>query len=518
MSLSLDAVDPEALRLAFLDNARNRLRAYFPSQGRFRRELYPKHLEFFEAGRTRRARAFVAGNQVGKSTTGAYETALHLTGRYPAWWTGKRFYHPIKAWAAGLTGPKVRDSVQAELMGQLARELGEPADKVIGVGTGMVPADSIVDYRMRQGTPDAIDTVRIRHESGGISTLTFKSYESGVDIFSAEKLHVIWLDEECPKEIWVECLLRTITTGGIVYLTATPMHGMTELMVEAMDLYREQIPLRTPRPLAEQFSTEDEYKNAEATWTKHQTATYVVMATWDDAPHLTEQAKADLLAKIPPYQRDARTKGIPQMGSGAVYPISETEIAIKPFPIPKHWPRCYALDVGWNRTAAIWLARNPDTGQVVAYHEYYRAGEEGMSPSAHVVAIQAPGKWIPGVIDPAARGRSQVDGRQLIQMYRDLGLHIVEAENAVETGVWDVFEAFTQGQLKVFETLKNFFAEFRLYRRDDKGKIVKQKDHLQDALRYGWESGRKIMKAEPPKAKASEYSAESYGSTGGWMK
>ena len=175
MALSLDAITPAAIRLAFIENARNRLRSYFPDKGRFRRELYPSHLEFFEAGASRRARGLIA------PTAGSYETSLHLTGQYPGWWIGKRFNHPVKAWAAGLSTSKVRDSVQRELMGQMTRELGEPTDQVIGVGTGMIPADSIIGYRMRQGTPDAIDTVHVRHVSGGVSTLTFKSYESGVD-------------------------------------------------------------------------------------------------------------------------------------------------------------------------------------------------------------------------------------------------------------------------------------------------------------------------------------------------
>jgi hypothetical protein len=191
MGLLLDAITPAAIRLAFIENARNRLRSYFPDKGRFRRELYPRHLEFFEVGASRRARGLIAGNQVGKSTAGSYETSLHLTGQYPGWWIGKRFNHPVKAWAAGLSTSKVRDSVQRELMGQMTRELGEPTDQVIGAGTGMIPADSIIGYRMRQGTPDAIDTVHVRHASGGVSTLTFKSYESGVDPFSAKKLHVI---------------------------------------------------------------------------------------------------------------------------------------------------------------------------------------------------------------------------------------------------------------------------------------------------------------------------------------
>lgn len=136
MSLLFETVTPDALRLAFVANFRNRSRGYFPDRGRLRRELYPKHLEFFEAGRSRRARGLISGNQVGKSTAGAYETSVHLTGQYPHWWNGKRFDHPIKAWAAGLSTPKVRDSVQLELMGQMTRELGETSDQVIGVGTG----------------------------------------------------------------------------------------------------------------------------------------------------------------------------------------------------------------------------------------------------------------------------------------------------------------------------------------------------------------------------------------------
>ena len=118
-------------------------------------------------------------------------------------------------------------------------------------------------------------------------------------------------------------------------------------------------------------------------------------------------------------------------------------------------------------------------------------------PSVHAAAIMRPGKWIPGVIDPAARGRSQIDGRQLFQMYTDLGLNIATANNAVEAGVYEVHEALVQGQLKIFSTLTNFREEFRLYRRDDSGKIIKERDHLQDALKYAWVSGRDVMIPEP---------------------
>jgi len=221
---------------------------------------------------------------------------------------------------------------------------------------------------------------------------------------------------------------------------------------------------------------------------------YVVMAGWDDVPHLDEQTKQDLYASIPPYQRDARSKGIPQLGSGAIYPVPESEIVCKPFEIPRYWPRCYALDIGWNRTAAVWGAWNLDEDKIFLYAEHYRSQAE---PAIHAASIRARGAWIPGVIDPAARGRSQVDGTRLIEQYSDLGLLLAPAENAVEAGLFAVWERLSDGRLFVFNSLQNWLSEFRIYRRDEKGKIVKQNDHLMDATRYLVMSGLQVACREP---------------------
>jgi hypothetical protein len=226
------------------------------------------------------------------------------------------------------------------------------------------------------------------------------------------------------------------------------------------------------------------------------------MATWDDVPHLSERVKKELWDAIPPYQRDARAKGVPQLGSGAIYPVPESDITCDPFEIPDHWPRCYALDVGWNRTAALWLAHDRQTGTVYAYSEHYRGQAE---PSVHAEAIRARGAWIRGVIDPAARGRSQRDGEQLLQNYRDLGLDLTEAMNAVETGLYDVWQRLSGSRLKVFKTLPNWLSEYRLYRRDENGKIVKERDHLMDCTRYGIMSGLDIASVQGPKRTGSSY-------------
>lgn len=217
------------------------------------------------------------------------------------------------------------------------------------------------------------------------------------------------------------------------------------------------------------------------------------MAGWNDVPHLTESDKAKQLAETPPFLRKARSQGIPSLGAGAIYAVEEDSIKVEPFAIPRHWKRAYGLDVGWNKTAAVWGALDPDTDILYLYTEHY-VGEE--KPVVHASAIKARGDWIPGVIDPAANGRSQDDGLRLITQYTDHGLKLLPAENSVEAGIYAVWERMAAGLLKVFNTMSNWFAEFRLYRRDEKGKIVKKFDHLMDAMRYLVMSGlrRAIVK------------------------
>lgn len=235
---------------------------------------------------------------------------------------------------------------------------------------------------------------------------------------------------------------------------------------------------------------------------------FIVMASWSDVPHLSEAVKKELYDSIPPYQRDARSKGIPQLGSGAIYPVPESDIVIADFPIPAHWPRCYALDVGWNRTAAVWGAKDPEDGTVYLYSEHYRGQAE---PIIHATAIKSRGSWIPGVIDPAARGRGQSDGNQLMQSYKDLGLDISPADNSVETGLYEVWMALSSGRLKVFSSLQNWLSEFRIYRRDDKGKIVKVNDHLMDTTRYLVMSGLDRATVKMPEKHIQEVNDNYFG-------
>ncbi len=228
---------------------------------------------------------------------------------------------------------------------------------------------------------------------------------------------------------------------------------------------------------------------------------YMVNASWQDVPHLTDAAKRELLESTMPYLQDARSKGVPSLGAGAVWPIPLSEILVDPFEIPAHWPRSYGLDVGWNRTAAVWGAIDTSVDVAYLYTEHYRGKAE---PSIHATAIKARGEWIPGVIDPASRGRGQRDGMQLMTDYVELGLDLMPALNPRETGIYTVWERLSTGRLKVFNTLMNWQAEYRLYRRDDNGVIVKEYDHLLDATRYWCVSGIGVAKVRPPTAVMQE--------------
>ena len=213
-------------------------------------------------------------------------------------------------------------------------------------------------------------------------------------------------------------------------------------------------------------------------------------------PHLDEASKRKVLATMLPYQIAARTKGEPSLGVGAIYPIPEADVTVAPFNVPWTWPRSYGLDVGWNRTAAAFVAQDPGSGIYYVYDEHYMSMGE---PLTHAAGIRARGEFLVGAIDPASRGRNQDDGRLLFEQYEAAGLNLVVADNAVEAGLLCVWTLLISGQLKIFSTCGNGLREFRKYHRDEKGNIVKTNDHWLDGVRYWAMSGRHSMKVRPLK-------------------
>lgn len=189
----------------------------------YRWDGYDKHRAFMRAGKDHRERLMIAANRVGKTQCAAYECALHLTGMYDyfaPWWDGRRFDKPVSMWAAGDTGKTTRDILQKAYLGRPGEE-----------GTGFIPEHLIERKTAKAGLPDAIESVYVRHITGGLSVLQLKSYDQRREAFQGTEQDMIHLDEEPPEDIYTECLLRTMVGGGGIMLTFTPLMGLTPLVL-----------------------------------------------------------------------------------------------------------------------------------------------------------------------------------------------------------------------------------------------------------------------------------------------
>lgn len=432
-----------------------RIEAMYPDEGPFRRELYPKHMAFLEAGATERVRAAIAANRVGKTEgMGGYELVCHLTGVYPAWWKGKRFAKPVRAWAAGDTGKTTKEILQDKLLGSKEAP-----------GTGIIP-DRYIDWsskRAKPGVEDGIGSIAVKHASGGWSRLTFKSYDQGRKAFQGTETEVILLDEEPDLDILSECLLRTMTVDGRVMLTFTPLQGLTPVI-------------------------------------KHlrETGAYEVGVTWDDVPHLTEKDKAEILKDTPVHLRDARSKGVPLLGSGLVFQVPEDDIVIEPLArIPDHWVRIGALDFGWDHpSAAAELAWDQDADIVYVVRCARKREATPLIFAAQVkpwgaVRPGSPDQWLPWAWPADGLQHDKGSGLQLAKQYREQGLLLLPVHAqwedggvSVEAGVMEMTDRMQTGRWKVFSTCSEWREEFRNYHRDE-GVIVKEMDDAISASRYG---------------------------------
>lgn len=410
---------------------------------------YPKQAEFHALGAVKRERMLSAGNQLGKTLSAANEVAMHLTGRYPDWWQGRR-YTKGNHWLAGSeSGELTRRGVQRYLFGRDPK--GDP-------GTGSIPKDCIIDLNWSRHVNDFIDTAKIRFSDGSTSTISLKSYDQGRGKWQADTVDGIWFDEEPPEDIYLEGLTRTNAAMGAVVVTCTLLKGMTTI---AMRFWQEL----------------HIYQDAG-----------MVNMTIEDVLHYSAEQKARIIASYPPHEREARTKGIPSMGSGRVFPVPEDQIVIPPMQIPSHWPRLIGIDFGWDHpAAAAWVAWDRDTDTVYLTDEF-RLRETSVAMQAPLLA--AKGKWMPIAWPHDGLQHDKGSGEQLANQYRNLGANMLperatfeDGGNGVEAGISEMLERMQTGRWKVFSTCTAWIEEFRMYHRKS-GLIVKERDDVISSSRY----------------------------------
>lgn len=414
---------------------------------------YPKQMDFFALGKTKRERLLMAGNQLGKTMAGAFETGCHLTGLYPDWWPGRRWDRPVKAWAAGVSTTAVRDVSQAQLCG--------PPEVDDEFGTGFIPRDCFVGRPTlaRGAVSGSYDTARVRHFTNGvedgISTLQFKSYEQGRMKFQGTSLDFTWPDEEPPQDVYTEMCTRFSATGGMSFMTFTPLLGMSDVVLRFLE---GDEPLRG-----------------------------FVQMGFKDAPHMTPERVAEALARYPSHERDARMNGDPLLGSGRVFTTDPAKIT---FPvdqyIPPHWAFLWGVDFGITHPfAAVLVAwdRENDTMYVL---ETYRAADE--LPLVHSEAIRRIAADVPVSWPHDGHRRDPGSGQQLASLYKKLDLrmlpthaHFIGGGFSTEAAVMEIQQRLQEGRLKFREDLGDLFGEYRQYHRKD-GLLVKVRDDLLSAL------------------------------------
>lgn len=407
-----------------------------------------------------------AANQIGKTYTGTCIDAIHLLGEYPEDWTGHRFDFAPVCWGLGYSMEKTRDLLQTALFGNYVA--GEFAG-------GLVPKDRILNWESASGTSNAMRTVRVKHRLGK-SVIQFWSYSQGQHAIMGDVVDFVHVDEE-PKDQTIRPQLITRTAngdrgkGGRMIYTFTPENGRTDLVIKFMD---------DPAP-----------------------SQFFMMKGWIDAPHMTKEKRERMLATYPEHQRDMRTKGIPMLGHGRIYDIADEFVICDPVEIQQHWFVIDGMDFGWDHPQShIQLIDDRDNDIIYITHGWKasRVSSNDAWGAVKEWANNVPTAW---PHDGLQNEKGRDDAVQQKVHYSKAGFKMLPrmatwpqvsdgkggmktGGNSVEHGIYELTDRIRKGKLKIFRGLTDLMDEFRQYHRDERGKIVKKRDDLLDAVRYAY--------------------------------
>lgn len=416
---------------------------------------------------------YVATHNCGKTIAGCMEMAFHLTGNYPEWFKGHKIEprtnvtsgeKEISCWVIGTDTKTVRDSLQAKLVGTVAKEFTDGC-----IHADLIDRDSVI---MARGVTGLVDTIYIRHKSGCKAKLQFRSYEQGRGNLQSATVDACYCDEEPPSDIMGEIRARLGATGGFLYMAFTPLSGMT--------------------PLVQEF------------WAHDNPDKFLVCLSAYEALHYSPEKLRKLESKyagLSESERQARMNGIPTMGSGVVFPVDDKDIWFDyEGKIPETWERIGGLDFGRgdHPTAVVWCARDPMTDTVYVY-DCIETIRKSVAENASLMRRR--GAWIPisyphdlmrdSGVSVSNDKLKQTEGYRYKQMYEDEGVTLtptnaktVEGSTKVEVGICEMRQRMLEGRLKVAKHLSEWFKEKQTYRYGEDGKPIKEKDHLLDATRY----------------------------------
>lgn len=419
---------------------------------------YPFQHEFHTL--EKRWRMLMAPNRSGKTYSAAAEVSMHLTGRYPDSWVGKRFGGPINAWVCGTDFGQMKGpgACHALLMGETE------------IGTGLIPAADLESYNTKPGVPGMYTNIRVKHKAGGLSILDFKAYNQGRAALQGSSLDVAWMDEEptaAEQEAGIvsEIVTRLNDRKGILMITYTPLEGETAL---TNDFYPE---VRAPELRG------------------------VVQVGADRLPHMSAHVD-DLKKMYRPHEWRARIYGLPALGTGAIFPFTEDCYVVQGFALPTHTRYIFGLDYGINHpTAAVLAGWVEDTDTVYVTAEYTLRGNElpegvAMPPIvASWFRRTMPGAPVAWPHDMSSREKGTGKTGQLY--YKQEGLNMCQEhaqypddrKNGLEDSIDDIRGRIETGRFKIFASCTQLIGEMQTYHRKN-NKPVDIKDDLIAAARY----------------------------------
>lgn len=412
---------------------------------------YPTQMAFISSTAQFRSTMMSAPNGSGKTELAAFMMACDLTGEYPDWWDGYRYGGPIEAWACGSSGNQMIDTMQLKLFGRMGEEYG----------SGMIPKRALVgEPKMSRHATGLIDSVSVRHKSGGLSRVSQRAYSQNVTDWQGPRNDLNHYDEEPPPEHFGEAEARLTGRNGRSRLTFTPMAGPTEVV----KLY-----------------TNDEtgYRS------------FMTMGM-DEALHISEDEKAAKWAMYRPHERDARYHGKVMLGEGAVFTVPEEDLLIDLdlSDVPVYWPKGWGVDFGGagavaHPFGAVLMAHDRDEDEC---HVLATVRMKGALPLQHWDAMRriAPDVTVfwphdGHIVGDTGEEKAVIYKGHGARMFRD---HATDPQGSKSTwnGIHLMDEIMQARRWKVRRELRDWRQEYRMYHMKD-GKLVKVDDDLMSATR-----------------------------------
>ena len=416
-------------------------------------------------------RGILAANRIGKTVSTCYETALHLTGLYPDWWTGKRFDKPITAMVAGESWGQVALVLQAELLGSSDVKIKEQ------LGTGAIPRDCIRFDTMRSDGANAMG-VEIKHTSGANSYLLFANYTQEVRQMQGFKLNLAVFDEQPPDDFFSEIVTRTATTQGQVLCSFTPLKGLNGLVSKF-------------------WNREEGYDFIRVAWSD-----VPEYDPWGE-PFLLQSTREQLERDYLPHEREARIAGKPIMGQGAVFQI-------------RNWPtyrtgdynfkemsgieRVIALDLGLvnDRTVVSLMYWHPQEREAWLHTQIVVKGIEEANPVNYINHLMRPEVFGTPIVLPAdagTAGRYTMSSLSIRELFEQYGLNVYakpimnppdgegRTTNHKSFGINVMRQMLEAGTLHINENCVDFLREAQNYYVDPQGRFSDPDDTI-DSARY----------------------------------